>query len=119
MLVALLAIALGGSPSASLTITVWPEGRGHGSKVWTLRCNSTGGTLPARSDACRRLSAFPDDPFAPTPPATVCTSIYGGPGEALVRGAFRGRRVWTRFTRKNGCEIQRWGRVSFLFPKGA
>jgi biotin carboxylase len=28
----------------------------------------------------------------------VCTEIYGGPQKALVRGMFRGRRIWTSFT---------------------
>ncbi len=116
MLVALLALALGGSPSANLTITVWPKGRDHASRGWTLRCTPAGGTPPGRAAACRRLSAFPGNPFAPTPPGTVCTQIYGGPQEALVRGTFRGRRIWTRFTRRDGCAITRWNRVSFLLP---
>jgi hypothetical protein len=37
--------------------------------------------------------------------------------EAFVRGTFRGRRVSTRFARRNGCEIARWDRVAFLFAK--
>ena len=116
MLVALLALAFAGSPSAQLTITVWPAGRGRASRVWTLRCDPVGGTLPRRVAACTRLPRLGDDTFAPTPPATVCTQIYGGPQEALVRGSFRGRRVWTRFTRRNGCAISRWNRVAFLLP---
>jgi hypothetical protein len=116
MLTSLLALALGGSPSASLSITVWPKSRTHAATHWTLRCDPPGGTLPARSTACRRLSSTPDDPFAPVPREAVCTLIYGGPQEALVTGTFRGRRVWTRFTRQNGCQIQRWNRVAYLFP---
>jgi hypothetical protein len=54
--------------------------------------------------------------LAPSTP-TVCTQIYGGPQEAVVRGTFRGRRVSIRFTRRNGCEIARWNRVAFLFAK--
>jgi hypothetical protein len=57
------------------------------------------------------------NPFAPTPPATVCTQIYGGPQEALITGTFRGRRVWARFSRRNGCEIARWNRIAFLLGK--
>ena len=112
----LAAVALGGSPSANLTITVWPQGKDHPSRAWTLRCDPAGGTLPGRAAACRRLSAFPDNPFAPTPPGTACSQIYGGPQAALVRGAFRGRRVWATFSRRDGCAISRWNRVSFLFP---
>jgi hypothetical protein len=33
-----------------------------------------------------------------------------------VRGTFRGRRVRASFNRTNGCEIERWNRVAFLFP---
>jgi hypothetical protein len=47
----------------------------------------------------------------------MCTQIYGGPQEALVTGTFGGRRVWARFSRRNGCEIARWNRIAFLFPK--
>jgi subtilisin inhibitor-like len=116
MVVALLALAFGGSPSAALTITVWPHGQAHASRVWTLRCSPAEGTLPRRGAACYRLSALPSDPFAPTPRGTVCTQIYGGPQVARVRGRFRGRRVSTTFTRRDGCAIRRWNRVSFLFP---
>jgi hypothetical protein len=111
-----LAALLSGSPSANLTITVWPQGRGHAAKVWTLRCDPVGGTLPGRAAACRRLSAFRGNPFAPTPPGIACSQIYSGPQEALVRGVFRGRRLWTRFTRRDSCATSRWRRVSFLFP---
>jgi hypothetical protein len=115
MIVAFLALALGGSPSANLTVTVWPQGRDHASRIWTLRCGPAGGTLPRRAAACRRLNAFAGDPFAPTPPGTACSQIYGGPQVAIVRGAFRGRRIWATFRRRDGCEISRWNRVSFLF----
>jgi hypothetical protein len=116
VLVTLVALALAGSPSAQLTITVWPAGRGHAARVWTLRCTPVGGTLPGRAAACGRLGRAADDAFAPVPPATFCSQIYGGPQVAVVRGLFRGRRVFATFTRRNGCEIARWSRLSFLFP---
>jgi hypothetical protein len=46
----------------------------------------------------------------------ACTEIYGGPQVAEVRGTFKGRRIQARFTRANGCEIDRWDRHRFLFP---
>ena len=113
---ALVALALSGTPSAQLTVTVWPTGRGNAARVWTLRCAPVGGTLPRRVAACAGLSGAPDDAFAPVPPATVCSQIYGGPQVAAVRGLFRGRRVWATFTRRNGCEVARWSRLAFLFP---
>lgn len=99
----------------ALQITVWPEGKRGASHRWTLRCSPPGGTLPARADACRRLADMPK-PFAPVPPETACTQVYGGPQTALVQGTFRGGRVWTYFRRRDGCEIARWQRVKFLFP---
>lgn len=104
---AAVALALSGSPAASLRVTLWPHGRDGAARVSSIRC-------PAVSPACRRLGILAGNPFAPTPPATVCTQIYGGPQEALVTGTFRGRRVWARFSRRNGCEIARWNRIAFL-----
>ena len=115
MLAALVALALSGSPSAQLTVKVWPAGPSHAARVWTLRCGPVGGTLPGRARGCARLGGLAA-PFAPTPPDSVCTQIYGGPHEALVRGSFRGRKVWARFSRRDGCAIARWGRLAFLFP---
>jgi hypothetical protein len=102
--------------STSLNITVWPHGEGNGGKrTWTLRCAPSGGTLPHRATACRRLTAL-KRPFAPTPKNVACTQIYGGPQEALVTGRLRGQSVHVRFNRQDGCELGRWNRVGFLFP---
>lgn len=105
--------------STSLQITVWPNGEGHTPKrTYTLRCAPPGGTLPHRAKACTALAAL-KAPFAPTPKDIACTQIYGGPQEALVTGRFRGHFVRAHFSRRNGCEIARWTRVSFLFPGAA
>lgn len=101
--------------STDLRITVWPDGKGNGSKTWTLRCNPLGGTLPHRVKACRALATL-KTPFAPVPKGTVCTEIHGGPAVAWVRGTFRGRGVSATFNRSDGCEIDRWNRVRLLFP---
>ena len=66
--------------------------------------------------ACRRLLAAGRAIFAPTPPGTACTQIYGGPQIAVVTGTLAGRRVWARFRRRDGCEVARWNRVAFLLP---
>lgn len=84
-------------------------------KRYTLRCNPVGGSLPHRVDACRRLARL-EAPFAPTPQNVACIQIYGGPQVALVTGRFRGRSVRASFNRRDGCEIDRWSRVAFLFP---
>lgn len=102
--------------STSLHVTVWPNGADHTPKrSYTLRCGPLGGTLPHRAAACRQLARL-KAPFAPTPRNLACTEIYGGPEEALVTGRLRGALVSARFNRRDGCEIERWNRVAFLFP---
>jgi hypothetical protein len=104
------------TPTAQLTITVWPNGAaGGGAKRWTLRCGPAGGTHPRAAQACARLASV-SGPFRPVPADAICTQIYGGPQEALVTGTFRGHRVNARFSRVNGCEIARWERIAVLFP---
>ena len=115
----LVAAAGAGAATAptELRIAVWAKGRDAGlaPKRWTLRCEPAGGTLPSPARACARLFANVAA-IQPIPPETVCTQIYGGPQEALVSGTVRGRRVWVRFNRRNGCEIARWTRLAPLFP---
>jgi hypothetical protein len=96
----------------SLVINVSP-GAGP-DRAWTLTCSPPAGTLPGRGRACTRLARLAS-PFAPTPKNVACTEIYGGPQTAEVRGLFRGRKVRATFNRTNGCEIDRWNRVAFLF----
>jgi hypothetical protein len=99
----------------ALTITVWPQGFDGPSQRWTLRCGPTGGSLPARVAACRKLNSL-SAPFRPISNDAVCTEIYGGPGIARVTGRFRGQRIWAEFRRRNGCEIGRWERLRPLLP---
>jgi hypothetical protein len=101
------------APTTVLEISVTPGGEAP-TKLWTLRCPN-GGTLPDAAQACEQLLEL-DDPFAPVPKDTACTQVYGGPQEADVRGTFRGRPVEAHFDRGNGCEIERWDKVGFLFP---
>lgn len=101
--------------TAELRISVFPATNRSGKPVrWTLRCGPAGGTLPQPERACRRLLAL-RRPFAPVPPSTACTQIYGGPQTARVRGRLRGKRVSASFSRTDGCQISRWDRVRFLF----
>ena len=100
---------------AALEITAWRRGTDGPVRIWTLRC-PPGGTLPAAARACSRLDALGATAFKPVPRNVACTEIYGGPQVAEVRGTFNGRRVQTRFTRNDGCRIDRWDRHRFLFP---
>ena len=105
------AVAAPGAGWVDLRITVWAQGKSGSSFAWRLRCPGPN----ARSRrACARLAPL-RGPFAPVPPGTACTEIYGGPQVADVRGVFRGRTIRATFSRVDGCQIGRWNRVRFLF----
>ena len=109
--------AASGAGSTELRITFWPQGQDQPDvRRSTLRCDPAGGTVPNAAAACRRLVAT-RSPFAPIAKDAVCTQIYGGPSVALVRGRYRGQRIWTLFRRSDGCHISRWERVRFLLPR--
>jgi hypothetical protein len=101
-------------PTADLQISISIRGSEAPSKLWTLRCPA-GGTLPDAAAACRKLADV-QDPFAPVPKSSACTQIYGGPEIADVSGTFDSNRVDTQFSRGDGCELERWNKVGFLFP---
>lgn len=101
-------------PTADLQISISIRGSEAPTKLWTLHC-PPGGTLPDAAEACRKLGQI-HDPFAPVPEGTACTQIYGGPEIADVSGTFNGKHVDTQFSRGNGCELERWKKVDFLFP---
>jgi Subtilisin inhibitor-like len=109
----------GTSSTTSLRVAYW-EGPGDTpDAVWTLRCNPAHGTLSRPAVACRKLAASGAKLFAPVRPGTVCTEIYGGPQRARIVGVVAGKRIWSTFARTNGCEIDRWQRVSpWLLPSG-
>jgi hypothetical protein len=71
------------------------------------------GDHPRPAEALAALEAS-DDPFAPVPPGTIATMIYGGPETATVSGTWRGRPVEATFSRNDGAQIARWKRVAPL-----
>ncbi|MGK5734189.1 SSI family serine proteinase inhibitor [Streptomyces sp. URMC 124] len=104
-----------------LTVTVSDTGKfgTHltGVRTYELYCHPAGGTHPRVREACGQIdgqTTWGKDPFAPVPEDSVCTMIYGGPQRAKVTGRWAGRPVKAEFTRKNGCEIDRWDRFSSL-----
>ena len=119
-LVACSSLQAGTSAGTSLRVSYWEDGSGTTpDAVWTLRCGPAGGSLARPARACKKLAAGGAKLFAPFPPDTACTEIYGGPQRARIVGTVAGKRVWTTLTRTNGCEISRWGRVSpWLLPPG-
>jgi len=105
-----------GGGDTDLRISVWEQGRkGPPTHVFTLRCDPPGGNVPDPAAACRRLAAIPR-PFAQPAKDVLCTQIYGGPQEALVTGRYRGEKVSTVLSLRDGCQIGRWQRVAFLTP---
>ena len=113
--------ALGaGSSTTSLRVTYWEDGAVTSKSVtWTLRCDPASGSLARPARACTRLAAGGVKLFAPLRKDIVCTELYGGPQRARVVGTVDGKRVWATFTRRDGCEIDRWQRISpWLVPPG-
>jgi hypothetical protein len=107
-----------GESDTQLEITFWPEGRSKGeAQTLTLSCDPPGGTHPNPAEACAKLAAL-DDPFAPPPADEICTELYGGPEEASITGTYRGEPVSYKLARTNGCEIDRYQKLSFLLPLG-
>jgi hypothetical protein len=99
-----------------LTINVYPHGIGHQPvERYRLRCGPAAGTLPHPARACSVLARL-QDPFAPVPPGTTCTTLALGPEEATVKGRLRSRSVSARLSVRGGCEINRWRRVADVVP---
>jgi hypothetical protein len=113
----------GSDGSTQLHITVWPHGKSGTSSSYTLNCPEGTGTLPDARAACSKLKRVDAAVFAPVPSGTACTEIYGGPQTALVVGRLAGKplraALRAEFSRTNGCEMARWGRLVFLFPVGS
>ncbi|MGH2746255.1 MAG: hypothetical protein ACRDN8_27935 [Thermoleophilaceae bacterium] len=93
----------GAPAAANLTVIVRPDGPGGPVKERPVVCERLGEGKPV----CRSLTL---EKLAPVPRSTPCTSIYGGPALARVRGTIEGERVDERFSREDGCQIARWDR---------
>jgi Subtilisin inhibitor-like len=108
------------SGATALRVTYWEDSaQPTESSTWTLRCSPAAGSLARPARACARLAAGGTKLFAPIPRNAVCTEIYGGPQRARIVGTLHGRRIWSTFARSNGCEIDRWQRISpWLVPPG-
>jgi hypothetical protein len=123
LLLLLVPAGCGGSSNSSaandLRITVWPQGKASASIGYTLGCPGGTGTLPEARAACSKLQRIGASAFAPVPPGMACTEIYGGPQVARVSGRLAGRSISADFSRNDGCQIERWGRLAFLFQTGS
>lgn len=102
------------SPADTLTIEVKTSEKAE-AKSYTLTCEPPGGGHPRAAEACAALDKA-EAPFAPVPEDRMCTKIYGGPEVATVKGTWNGKKIDTRFTREDGCQLNRWTKVAPLFP---
>ncbi|MET7613421.1 SSI family serine proteinase inhibitor [Streptomyces seoulensis] len=101
-----------------LTLVVHGAGPGRDG-VRQLFCHPEAGDHPDPAGACRVLdenTRWGRDTFAPVPPDSICTMIDGGPATAHVTGHLAGRPVDAEFSRRNGCEIDRWDRLVPFLP---
>ena len=98
----------GGSatPRYDITVIYWPEGPDGESREATLTCDPDGGSHPDPAGACDALLEN-EDALEPVPGDVACTEIYGGDQVATITGS-----VDARFSRANGCEIDRWDRLA-------
>lgn len=118
-LVVLLAPVAGATSSTTLRITYDEDSTRSGPRItWTVRCDPLGGDHPRRAAVCRSLARLGWSAFRPVPRDMACAEIYGGPQVAVVTGHVDGRRVWARLSRIDGCQIERWGRITALLPAG-
>jgi hypothetical protein len=106
-----IAHAAAGTTALTIVVHAAPEAT---PLVLALRCTPPRGSVTTPKAACRRLLSAGRTIFAPTAPGTACSQIYGGPEVAVITGTLDGRRVWASFRRRDGCELARWDRVSFL-----
>ncbi|MDV9190578.1 SSI family serine proteinase inhibitor [Streptomyces sp. SR27] len=104
----------------SLTVTISESGYPEADGTFDLTCDDrAGGNHPAAENACKRLEQLATEggnPFKPVPADQLCTQVYGGPALAHITGTWQGRRIDARFSRANGCEIDRWENLEPVLP---
>ncbi|MEU8524841.1 MULTISPECIES: SSI family serine proteinase inhibitor [Streptomyces] len=123
-----LALPVGGLPPLPLlsspdrlTVTVSKSVDPAANGTFELECGANGasGNHPAADGACTRLgqlAARGEDPFAPPAEDRMCTQQYGGAAVAHITGTWQGRSVDARFSRADGCEIDRWENLEPVLP---
>ncbi|MBT2444911.1 hypothetical protein J7E93_33410 [Streptomyces sp. ISL-36] len=108
------------SPPDTLTVTVSKSSHPNANGTYRLECGSeASGNHPAADRACERLARLAEegkDPFAAVDKDRFCTQQYGGSAVAHITGDWRGQAVDARFSRANGCEIERWENLEPVLP---
>ena len=89
---------------------------GGATKTQSLDCI---GSAAEQGPSCALLKKLQASVFEPVPKDTACTMIYGGPETATIEGQIDGKRIDAKFSRTNGCEIDRFTKVEPLFAEMA
>ena len=98
---------------ANLTVKLDNDGpKGAPAKELKLTCDKA-----TDSQACKTVATITRQDLAPTPSGMMCTQIFAGPETATITGTLRGSAVDARFSRRDGCEVQRWKRVEPLLAE--
>ena len=63
---------------------------------------------------CPQVAELTAADLAPVPPTQPCTEIFGGPETATITGTLHGEAVNATLSKRNGCEIERFGRAEPL-----
>lgn len=84
---------------------------GFEESTWTLTCSPTDGDHPDPEAACAEIEEVGTEPFVMDTTDRVCTMQIGGPEEAHVTGHVYETEIDTEFSKRNGCEINRFAQV--------
>ncbi len=98
----------GAGTQPRLTVSVRAQGADGPARAHEVRCERDA------TDRCERLTGLHPHDLAPVAADRACTMIYGGPATATVAGRLDGETVAAEFSLRNGCEIARWQRLSWL-----
>ena len=85
--------------TATLSVTLWPQGPGRGRVSWTLEC-------PPMTDAC--TTALARSRLLRSELPGPCRQARTGKAEAVVVGRVSGTHVAAWLDRRDGCGVTRW-----------
>jgi hypothetical protein len=102
------------SDGTALTITVVAD-KGAEPETYELECDPAGGDHPQPGPACKALDAAGAEVFEQHAKGQACTQIFGGPQTATVTGTYEGDEIDAKFSRADGCQIDRWDQLGTTF----
>jgi hypothetical protein len=73
--------------------------------------------IPVNCPGDERCDRLKTADLSPPPKDVACTQVYGGDATALVTGRIGGKDVYATFNLTDGCQIERWRKLSWLLGK--